>query len=64
MVSLSKGYAFVPFVYIESIEVENVIRQKIDLSIINIREIAIGKGLVWHINKCPEFIAESNNQDA
>ena len=50
MVSLSKGYAFVPFVYIENFEVENAIRQKLNLSIINIREIAIGKGVFYFIH--------------
>ena len=50
MVSLSKGYVFVPFVYIENFEVENAIRQKLNLSIINIREIAIGKGVFYFIN--------------
>lgn len=50
MVSLSKGYAFVPFVYIEIIEVENALRQKLNLSIQNIREIAIGKGVFYFIH--------------
>lgn len=50
MVSLSKGFAFTPFFYIEHLEVENLIRKKLNLSVFNIREISIGKGVFFLIH--------------
>ncbi len=65
IVSLSKGYAFVPFVYIEEFEVENIIRQKLKLSNINIRETAIGKGVFYliHDGNAPGIRSDKLDQE-
>jgi len=65
MVSLSKGYYFVPFVYVEEFEVENIIRQKLKLSFINIRENAIGKGVFYliHDGNAPGIRSDKLDQE-
>lgn len=64
MVSISKGYAFIPFVYIENLEVENLIRIKLNLPVINIRENAIGKGVFYliHDGSAPGIKSEKLDQ--
>jgi len=50
MVDISRGYAFIPFVYIENLEVENLVRKILELSVIDIRELVIGKGVFYFIS--------------
>jgi len=50
VVSLTKGYAFVPFPFLEIFEVENAIRIELNRNIIDIRDRAIGKGVFYLIH--------------
>lgn len=59
MISLSKGFSFIPYPYIEYKEVENVVLERLGLPLHNIREIAIGKGLLYMISDgTPNFLLE------
>lgn len=66
MVFLSKGYSFIPYPYIEYKEIENIVLERLKLSLHNIREIAIGKGMLYMIsdgtpNFLPKFYNSSNS---
>lgn len=59
MISLSKGFSFIPYPYIEYKEVENVVLERLGLPLHNIREIAIWKGILYMIsNGTPNFLPE------
>ena len=62
MISLSKGYSFIPHPYIEYKEIENLVLKRIGRPLHNIREIAIGKGLLYMISDgTPKFLREFKN---
>ncbi len=44
---LSKGYSFIPYVYVEIMEMVNLMREKLNLPLIDIRKQAIGKGFLF-----------------
>lgn len=48
--SLSKMHAFIPFPYIEYFEVDNVFRKELKQDLIDIRDRAIGKGILYLIS--------------
>ncbi len=57
MVSLSKGFSFVPYPFIEKLEVENIVLEKLGFPLHNIRELAFGKGILYLIsNGTPNFL--------
>ena len=59
MISLAKGFSFIPYPYIEYKEVENVVLERLGLPLHNIREIGIGKGLLYMISDgTPNFLPE------
>lgn len=59
MVSISKGYAFIPFIYLIRLEIENLVRKQLNLPLYNIRNYAIGKGVFYliHDGGPPELIS-------
>ncbi len=62
MISLSKGFSFIPYPYIEYKEVENLVLERLGLPLHNIREIAIGKGILYMISDgTPNFLPEFHN---
>jgi len=64
MLSLSKGFSFIPYPYIEYKEVENVVLERLKLPLHNIREIAIGKGLLYMISDgTPNFLPEFHDSN-
>ncbi len=64
MISLSKGFSFIPYPYIEFKEVENVVLERLKLPLHNIREIAIGKGLLYMISDgTPNFLPEFHDSN-
>ncbi len=50
VISLTQGYAFVPFPYLEIFEVENAIRIELSRDILDIRNRAIGRGVFYLIH--------------
>ncbi|MHA1987321.1 MAG: hypothetical protein ACW98D_11820, partial [Promethearchaeota archaeon] len=65
MISLSKGFSFVPHPYFEYEEVENIVLERLGLPLHNIREIAIGKGVLYMISDgTPNFLPEFHNSSS
>lgn len=61
MIYLSKGYSFIPHPYIEFKEVENVVLKRLGLPLHNIRETAIGKGILYMSSDgTPNFLPKSH----
>lgn len=65
MVSISKGYAFIPFIYLTRLEIENLVRKQLNLPLYNIRNYAIGKGVFYliHDGGSPELISNQITEE-
>ena len=44
---ISKGYCFMPYIYVETMEIINLMQEKLKLPLVDVRKSAIGKGFFY-----------------